>query len=161
MTPFPARPPSPCSDAMPASNCAEWRPCSPPRPPPPPLLGRDPRQKVRKGAAIPPPPPERGGGLVRPLRPQIYVGARPPPQLQPAGPADLVELEIPLVARIAVVAAPDLHRRSGVAHQRRHALLGAGRAHPIRLVGRPHGPLCGLRLPLGPVRIESLGAQRH
>src|SRR2546430_1162223 len=32
MTPFPARPPSPCSDAMPASKCAKWRPCSPTRP---------------------------------------------------------------------------------------------------------------------------------
>src|SRR5207248_9609590 len=73
------------------------------------LLGRDTGEQVREMTAMLTDPAERRGGFVRPLRPQIHVGTGHAPKLEPAGPADLVELEIPLVARVAVMAAPDLH----------------------------------------------------
>src|SRR5947209_3440437 len=72
------------------------------------LRGRDARQQRREMTAMLTHPAERRGGLVSPLRSEIHVGAGHAPQLEPAGPADLVELEVPLVARVAMVAAPDL-----------------------------------------------------
>src|SRR2546430_14656358 len=52
---------------------------------------------------------ERCARLVRTLRAQVDVGSAHAPELQAARPADLVELEVPLVARVALVPAPDLH----------------------------------------------------
>src|SRR2546422_8665452 len=61
----------------------------------------------------------RDGRLVRALAAQVHVRAADAPELQAAGPPDLVKLEVPLVAGVALVSAPDLHGRAGVAHQRR------------------------------------------
>src|SRR6266542_4140006 len=78
--------------------------------------------------------------LVGTLPAQVHVRAADAPELEAARPADLVELEVPFVAGVALVPAPDLHRGAGVAHQR-----GDGRAHaatgdPVRPVWRARGP---------------------
>src|SRR5439155_18291394 len=77
-----------------------------------------------------------------------------------AWPAYLVELEVPLVAGVALVAAPDLHRGAGIPHQGGHAALRPRRRHPISLVGRPNRRGCGFRRGLVPLRVEPLRAQR-
>src|SRR5207249_10652444 len=77
-------------------------------------LGRDFAEQVREVARMASRPAARGGGIVRALRAQIDVGSRHPPQLETAGPAYLLEIEVPLVAGVALVAAPDLHRGAGI-----------------------------------------------
>src|SRR3989441_2137390 len=118
---------------------------------------------------------EVGGMLFRPLvRHRRLVGALPAqvhvrtahaPQLQAAGPADLVELEVPLVARVALVPAPDLHRGARVAHQRRDRRLHAATGDPVRPVGRARGPGATFGRGRGPrivpLGVEPLRAQRN
>src|SRR3989442_748 len=87
----------------------------------------------------------RDGRLVRALAAQVHVRAADAPELQAAGPPDLVKLEVPLVAGVALVSAPDLHGRAGVAHQRRD---GDGRTPAASIppgrrrtgAGAPAGP---------------------
>src|SRR4029077_17535931 len=75
--------------------------------------------------------------------------------LQPTGPANLVELEIPFVARIPLVAAPNLRRRPGVPDERVHRARGdavAAIRRALCLSERPGRDL----MPLGiePLRAE-------
>src|SRR6266568_2590566 len=84
-----------------------------------------------------------GGGLcglwvVLPLGAEIHLRAGHTPQPQSVGPANLVELEVPLVAGIALRPAPDLSRRARVAHQREEiACVAVGRRDPVGSIGRP------------------------
>src|SRR5437667_9529323 len=62
---------------------------------------------------------DRGRRLVGALGAEVYAPAAHPPQLEAARPADLVELEVRFVARVAVVPAPDLRGGAGVPYERR------------------------------------------
>src|SRR5438105_12042562 len=108
---------------------------------------------------------ERRVRLVRTLRSQVDVAAAHAPQLQAARPADLVELEVPLVARVALVAAPDLHRGAGIAYQRGdRAARGSTRSlgDAICVVRRPRRlrAAAGFRGVVVPLRVESLRPER-
>src|SRR5712692_8364069 len=81
----------------------------------------------------------RGRRLVRTLPAQVHVCATDAPELQAAGPTDLVELEVPFVAGVALVPAPDLHGRAGVAHQRRDGGAHTATGNPVRPVRRARG----------------------
>src|SRR5881275_1808567 len=73
-----------------------------------PLLLRDALQQVGEMRRVICRAIERCARLVRSLRAQVDVGSAHPPQLQTARPADLVELEVRLVAGVALMPAPDL-----------------------------------------------------
>ena len=60
----------------------------------------------------------RRGGVVGLLAAEVHVAAGDAPELEPAGPAHLVELEIRPVAGIALISAPYLHRGARVPHER-------------------------------------------
>src|SRR2546425_11664667 len=79
----------------------------------------------------------RGSGIVALLPAQIHGAARHTPQPQAIGPANLVELEIPLVAWIPLGARPDLRGRLRITHQREQIVRSTlGRPDAIRDVGR-------------------------
>src|SRR2546427_2823549 len=78
--------------------------------------------------------------LVRTFAAQVHVRAGDAPQLQAAGPTDLVKLEVPLVAGVALVPAPDLHGRAGVAHQRRDRGAHTATGDAVRPIGRARSP---------------------
>src|SRR5881296_1487229 len=103
---------------------------------------------------------ERGPRVVGALGAEVYVSAAHPPQLEAARPADLVELEIRFVARVAVVPAPDLRRGAGVAHERRDRAARATARDPVGAIRRPRhlaSPVRGRRVV--PLRVEPLHAQ--
>src|SRR5260221_12879361 len=75
---------------------------------------------------------EGDAGLVGTLGAQVYVRTAHLPELEAAGPADLVELEVRLVARVPLVPAPDLHRGARIAHQRRDLLAASNAIRPVR-----------------------------
>src|SRR2546429_2724767 len=104
---------------------------------------------------------ERCARLVRSLRAQVDVGSAHTPQLQTARPADLVELEVPFVAWIPLVPAPDLHGRARIPHQGGHG-AAAGTGDAIRLIrrARRRRAAAGLRRVVVPLRIEPLGPER-
>src|SRR5438445_12924048 len=79
---------------------------------------------------------ERGRWLVGALGAEVYAPAAHPPQLEAARPADLVELEVRFVARVAVVPAPDLRGGAGVPHERRDLAARATTGDPISAIGR-------------------------
>src|SRR6266704_2947386 len=79
---------------------------------------------------------ERGRRLVWALGAEVYVPTAHPPQLEAARPADLVELEVRFVARVAVVPAPDLRGGAGVPYERRDLAARATTGDPIRAIGR-------------------------
>src|SRR6266568_7522774 len=79
---------------------------------------------------------ERGRRLVWVLGAEVYVPTAHPPQLEAARPADLVELEVRFVARVAVVPAPDLRGGAGVPYERRDLAARATTGDPIRAIGR-------------------------
>src|SRR2546422_10467424 len=79
---------------------------------------------------------ERGRRLVWALGAEVYVPTAHPPQLEAARPADLVELEVRFVARVAVVPAPDLRGGAGVPHERRDLAARATTGDPISAIGR-------------------------
>src|SRR3989449_7229147 len=126
---------------------------------------------MNKVGSMSPRPLVRDRRLVRAFPAQVYVRAADAPELEAARPADLVDLEVPFVARVALVPAPDLHGGAGVAHQRRDARAHAATGDPVRPVGRPRAPrptsCCGGPgvVPLGvePLRAEgdvAVGAER-
>src|SRR5205085_10151977 len=109
---------------------------------------------------------ERRVRLIRTLRAQVDVAAAHAPQLQTARPADLVEFEVPLVARVALVAAPDLHRGAGIAYQRGdRAARGSTRSlgDAICVVRRPRRlrAAAGFRGVVVPLCVESLRPERN
>src|SRR2546430_14021342 len=75
----------------------------------------------------------------------------------------ILKLEVPLVAGVALVPAPDLHGRAGVAHQRRDRGAHTATGDAVRPIGRarsPHSsPRPGPRVV--PFRVEPLRAQRN
>src|SRR5690349_19510239 len=73
----------------------------------------------------------RGSRLVRALVAEIDVRPAHTPELQPARPADLVELEVPLVAGIPLVTAPNLGGGARVPYERGHR-PGGHTVHAIR-----------------------------
>ena len=82
------------------------------------------RRCRRAGARSGPRAPARARRRLRPgrraaCRPDPRCGAGHPPELESAGPAHLVELEVRAVARVALEPAPDLHGRARVPHVRR------------------------------------------
>src|SRR5213594_64755 len=79
---------------------------------------------------------DRGRRLVGALGAEVYAPAAHPPQLEAARPADLVELEVRFVARVAVVPAPDLRGGAGVPHERRDLAARATTGDPISAIGR-------------------------
>src|SRR2546422_866743 len=95
---------------------------------------------MNKVGSMSPRPLVRDRRLVRAFPAQVYVRAADAPQLEAPRPADLVELEVPLVARVALVPAPDLHGGAGVAHQRRDGRPHAATGDPVRPVWRARGP---------------------
>ena len=88
------------------------------------------REVLRHGRGRGPRPRRGSYGC---LGAEVDAGPGHPPELEPAGPADLVELEIRAVAGIALVAAPHLHRGSRIAHEGGHR-RGRRRRHAIRAV---------------------------
>src|SRR5205807_2720195 len=81
---------------------------------------------------------------------QVALRVGDPPEAQAAGEMGLMEVEVPLVARVADVPAPDLQGGLGVAHERGRLAGAAPRGGPVGGVGRP------LR---APVEVVRLGAQ--
>src|SRR5438128_4587652 len=105
---------------------------------------------------------ERGRWLVGALGAEVYAPAAHPPQLEAARPADLVELEVRFVARVAVVPAPDLRGGAGVPYERRDLAARATTGHPIRAIGRARcfaGAVEGGGNRVVPLRVEPLHAQ--
>ena len=96
-----------------------------------------PPSRPAKWPAWPLRPVERDRGIVRLLVAEIHVRAGHPPELEAAGPAHLVELEVRAVAGVALEAAPYLHRRPRVAHVGRHVARAAAVGDAIGLVRRP------------------------
>src|SRR5207247_7863666 len=85
-----------------------------------------------------------------------------PPQLEAARPADLVELEVRFVARVAMVPAPDLRGGAGVPYERRDLAARATTGHPIRAIGRARcfaGAVEGGGNRVVPLRVEQHHAQ--
>src|SRR5256884_1274676 len=89
---------------------------------------------------------------------------RDAPEAQPAGEVLLVELEVRVVPRIAVRAAPDLERGLRVAEERDRRPAAAARRDPIRRVGRARlgprhrrGGLVASRLERHEVAVEKDG----
>src|SRR5579872_360623 len=77
---------------------------------------------------------------------EVALRMRDPPEPEPAGKVALVKLEVPLVARIPRVPAPDLERRLRVTHER-HGVPGPPpRSHPVGQVGTPVLPAVKLSL---------------
>src|SRR5438093_7082534 len=101
--------------------------------------------------------------LVRTFAAQVDVRAADTPELQAAGTTDLVKLEVPLVAGVALVSAPDLHGRAGVAHQRRDRGAYTATGDPVGPIGRARGPHSSSRRGprIVPLRVESLRAERN
>ena len=79
---------------------------------------------------------ERQPGIVRLLGAEIHAGTAHSPELEAAGPAHLVELEVDTVAGIAFESAPHLHRGAGVAHVGGHVADAARVGHAVRLIRR-------------------------
>src|SRR5207245_9394836 len=79
---------------------------------------------------------ERGRRLVGALGAEVHAPTAHPPQLEAARPADLVELEVGFVARVAVVPAPDLRGGAGVPYERRDLAARATTRAPIGAIGR-------------------------
>src|SRR5207253_5131212 len=77
-------------------------------------LLREGLEQMNEMGGMPPRPLVRHRRLVGAFPAQVYVRAADAPQLEAARPADLVELEVPFVARVALVPAPDLHGGAGV-----------------------------------------------
>src|SRR5512134_3012211 len=91
-------------------------------------------------------PVSRHWGLVGTLVPEVRPGSGDPPELEATRPADLVELQVPLVARVPLLAAPYLERGAGIPDQggdRRHPTVGCDAVRPVRRafhrLGRPGG----------------------
>src|SRR5206468_9673797 len=97
----------------------------------------------------------------RALPAEVDVGARHAPQLEAAGPADLVKLEVRPIPRIPEMPAPDLHRRARIADQGGYGSPGSGLRDPVRLIWRPHDRALGLGRRFWSIDIEPLGPQRH
>src|SRR3989475_11618704 len=105
---------------------------------------------------------ERGRWLVGPSAAAPAPPAAHPPQLEAARPADLVELEVRFVARVAVVPAPDLRGGAGVPHERRDLAARATTGDPISAIGRARcfaGAVEGGGNRVVPLRGEPLHAQ--
>src|SRR2546426_10782001 len=101
---------------------------------------------------------ERGRRLVWALGAEVYVPTAHPPQLEAARPADLVELEVRFVARIAVVPAPDLRGGAGVPHERRDLAARATTGDPMSAIGRARcfaGAVEGGGKRVVPLRVET------
>src|SRR3989454_6594202 len=81
------------------------------------LLHRDALEELDEVGRVTPGALERGRGLVGALGAEVHVPTAHAPQLEATRPADLVELEVPFVARVAVVPAPDLRGGAGVPHE--------------------------------------------
>src|SRR2546427_12543045 len=79
---------------------------------------------------------ERGRWLVGALGAEVHAPTAHPPQLEAARPADLVELEVRFVARVAVVPAPDLRGGAGVPYERRDLAARATTGDPISAIRR-------------------------
>src|SRR5256885_6185227 len=127
------------------------------------LLLRQALEEMNEVGGMPHRPLVRRRRLVRTFAAQVHVRAGDAPQLQAAGPTDLVKLEVPLVAGVALVPAPDLHGRAGVAHQRRDRGAHTATGDPVRPIGRARGPHSSSRPGprVVPFRVEPLRAQRN
>src|SRR5207245_11469515 len=129
------------------------------------LFHRDALEQLREVRGVPPCPLERGRRLVGALRAQVHVSAADAPQLETARPADLMELEVPFVAGVAVVPAPDLRRGARVPHQRRDGPARPATGDAVPSIRRAYGPLPARRWGGGcgvvPLRVEPLHAQRN
>jgi hypothetical protein len=125
------------------------------------LVCGDPSDEVGKVSPVVTDLAEGGSRFVGALRPKVHIRTRHAPQLQATGPTDLVELEVPLVAWVAVVPTPDLHRRLGIAHECGHDALGARRRHAIGAVRRAGGLGIGARVRVVAVQVEALLAERR
>ena len=89
---------------------------------------------------------DRGAGgrrVVPLLAAQVHRASSHPPQSQAVGPADFVELEVPLIAGIALGARPDLPRGARIADERIE-ILGAS-LRRCNAVGNVRGPLTAQR----------------
>src|SRR3989449_5258187 len=105
---------------------------------------------------------ERGRWLVGALGAEVYAPAAHAPQLEAARPADLVELEVRFVARVAVVPAPDLRGGAGVPYESRDLAARATTRDPIGAIGRARcfaGAVEGGGNRVVPLRVEPLHAQ--
>ncbi len=100
------------------------------------LAGGDLRKELREMIGVAAGAIDRGFPVVGLLGAEIHVAAGHPPELEAAGPAHLVELEVHPVAGIALEPAPHLHRRPRVPHQRGDAIRRPGVRHLIGGVGR-------------------------
>src|SRR2546426_1939149 len=129
------------------------------------LFHRDALEQLREVRGVTPRPLERGRRLVGALRAQVHVSAADAPQLETARPADLMELEVPFVAGVAVVPAPDLRRGARVPHQRRDGPARPATGDAVPSIRRAYGPLPARRWGGGcggvPLRVEPLHAQRN
>src|SRR3989442_12551983 len=75
-------------------------------------------------------------GVVGDLAAEVAGAVRDAPEAQPAGEGLLVELEVRVVPRITVRAAPDLKRGLRVAEERDRRPAATARRDPIRRRGR-------------------------
>src|SRR3954468_18323643 len=71
-------------------------------------------------------------GIVGLLLSQIHVAAGDSPELEPTGPAHLVEFQIPLVSRVTFEPAPYLHRGLGITDVRDQRPV----SNAVRPIGR-------------------------
>src|SRR3989454_1181796 len=129
------------------------------------LLHRDAFEQLREVRGVTPRPLERGRRLVGALRAEVHVGTADAPQLEAARPADLMELQVPFVAGVAVVPAPDLRRGARVPHQRRDGPARPAAGDAVAPIRRAYRPLPARRRGGGggvvPPRVEPLPAQRN
>ena len=96
------------------------------------LTGGDVGEQVCKMIGVPAGAIRGGVRVVGLLLAQVDAGPAHPPELESAGPAHLVEFEVPLVAGIALEPAPDLHRGFRVSDVGGHRPVG----HSVGPIGR-------------------------
>ena len=77
----------------------------------------------------------RAGGVVEQLGAEVGARRGHAPVAQSAREVLLVELHVPPIARVARVAAPDLHRRLGIAHEGHGLPVSSARGHHVGPVG--------------------------